>query len=377
MKWGLHMLLNYKIKKNLNDKQVQLLLDKLTYSIEGLEDLSYSEETNELIMKLDQSTDPDVCIQVADHLSEKVKNIRAFRTKVLTTNLNKNGELSEGGNHFNPMIRNSIDMHIENAVRNMTRKIANKMNADLRRYPSTIPLSVLQKCNYTESFPQNLYMISQFPHQLKELETVRQRGIDQNNTQLSGDALSPAVCFHCYEEMSNKRIITPAIFAIEGNCFRHEAKWRLAKHRIREFTMIELVFFGAPQEVEDVRTSIMNQVWEVFNEIGLTGSIATASDPFYFSEDAEKGQFQILSDMKYELEVNIKSDKENKNFSIASFNNVRESLAHKFNVKGVNNEVIHSGCVAFGVDRWVYALLATYGNKLEKWPSVVKSILEL
>jgi len=38
-----------------------------------------------------------------------------------------------------------------------------------------------------------------------------------------------------------------------------------------------------------------------------------------------------------------------------------------------NGEAAFSGCVAFGVERWLYAFLSRFGPDERSWPSVLRS----
>lgn len=353
-----------------------MLMEKLVYSIDCLKNLSYDMKSNNVILEISEGEDEFKCTQIINQLEREIKQVRVFPDKVLVTNKVEDiTKLKHASTNFNPFIRKQNAIKVEQCLRNHIMQFSKDIASEVRRYPSMIPFSVLEKCDYIGSFPQNLLMISEFPHDKSILEEIRVNHNTGPNTRLSEYVLSPAVCFHCYEEMSNQTIQTPLVFDMEGNCFRHEAPWRVGKHRLREFTMREIVYFGTPTYVEETRRNIMNLVWDWFNELGLIGSIVTASDPFYYSEDSNKGQHQIFTETKYELVADILEGDEVVSFSIASFNNVRETLCDKFNIKDNKDELLFSGCVAFGIDRWVYVLLAKYGDELECWPEKIKDIL--
>ena len=42
-----------------------------------------------------------------------------------------------------------------------------------------------------------------------------------------------------------------------------------------------------------------------------------------------------------------------------------------------SGEVLHTGCVAFGMDRLAVALFATHGAKISGWPASVREALKL
>jgi seryl-tRNA synthetase len=78
-----------------------------------------------------------------------------------------------------------------------------------------------------------------------------------------------------------------------------------------------------------------------------------------------------MADAKYELEFISVSGSSS---SIASFNNCQDTLCEKFEITDQEHRTLHSGCVAFGIDRWRAALFERYGSDSRNWPDVLKNI---
>lgn len=360
----------------LSFKQSESLVSKMMYSVEGISSCFLDAATQEVVVGLTAGSDLPLLDKTIEHLMHSEKNHRIFSHRLYKESENideTSGTLHDVDSIFvnDGAVRRDFAVLLFDMLDSLFVKLAYRYEANLRKYPAMIPMHTLEKCRYIPSFPQNIHFVSEIPHQLESLERVKEMNHLQEITRLSNYALSPAVCFHCYEELSGSRLNQPVVLTARGTCFRHEAPWRLGKHRLNEFSMREIVFFGHDEYVDTIRRTYMDEVWHLFESLGLRGKIETASDPFYFSEDVAKSQHQLMANMKYELIAAIGSD----SFSIASFNNMSDTLCKPFDVCGTDNKPLSSGCVAFGIDRWVYALLKTYGTDFEQWPSPIRTIL--
>jgi hypothetical protein len=373
----------YATQSILSHKQAESLVSKLIYSIEGITNCYLDSVTHEIVIELTPISDLDTIQNTISIMIEWEKNHRILSHRILKQSdesalvgeSNSSGLLSEIDSIYtaNGTVRRDFAVSLFELLDRIFVKLALRHQAKLRKYSSMISIKTLEKCRYIPSFPQNIHFVSEIPHQLETLERVKEANNLEDITRLSPFALSPAVCFHCYEELSGYQMNHPVVLTAIGNCYRHEAPWRLGKHRLNEFSMREIVLFGDAKFIESERYSIMEEVWLLFESLGLTGKIETASDLFYFSEDDAKSQHQLMANMKYELIVNINGGRES--FSIASFNHMGDTLCKPFKVHHVGDKPMNSGCIAFGIDRWVYALLAKYGIEFNYWPDHVKEVL--
>ena len=84
-----------------------------------------------------------------------------------------------------------------------------------------------------------------------------------------------------------------------------------------------------------------------------------ATDPFFDPRADPRFLMQKLEPIKREL---VFEDR----LAIASVNFHRDFFGETFGIT-VNGEPAFSGCLAFGVERWIYALLAHYGPAPEQW----------
>ncbi len=361
----------------MSPRQAEALVSKIIYSVEGISDCFLDPETRQVVVGLNADCDVPRLEKTIGLLIGWEKDHRVFSHRVRKESAAADAP-GEPTHEVEPAfardgaVRRGLAVRLFDALDALFVEWAYRFGAHLRQYPAMIPLRTLEKCRYIQSFPQNVHFVAEIPHRLDALERVKEAGPLGDIARLSSYALSPAVCFHCYEELSGRRLSEPEVLTARGACFRHEAPWRLGKHRLNEFSMREIVLFGDADYVETAREAYMDKVWNAFESLGLAGKMETASDPFYFSEDAAKSQHQLMANMKFELIAAAGGEA----FSIASFNYMGDTLCRPFDVCDPGGKPLHSGCIAFGIDRWVYALLRAHGTEYERWPARVRSVLE-
>ncbi|MDQ0417970.1 seryl-tRNA synthetase [Croceifilum oryzae] len=373
------MELRFAFENKLRKNQIESLYSKLIYSIEGIINCRFQEETEEIVVEFEDPSLVESIHQVVNRLIEEEKKMRTISPRILKKTSSPIDVISHDASihsifSSDGAVCKDSAISLFEALDQKFLNIAVQRGAHLRKYTSMIASEALEKCQYINSFPQNVFLVSEFPHQLEILEKVREGQSYDELARVKPYVLTPAVCFHCYEELSDQKLDQPIILTSKGNCFRHEATWRVGNHRLNEFQMREIVFMGDKEFVESLRQSILEEVWQLFESLGLQGRVETANDPFYFSQDAYKKNYQLMSDIKYELIVELA---EKSAFSIASFNNVRDTLCQQFHITSQDGVSLHSGCVAFGLDRWVYALLSKFGKDLQSWPEPVRDLLQL
>lgn len=193
--------------------------------------------------------------------------------------------------------------------------------------PSIVHSSVLEKADYFTSFPDLAIPIK------KDL------------------FLNPAICYHVYESMSNKTIKKTELHTVQGACFRTEKEYEDMK-RMLNFTMREIVVLGSNKDVEKFRQDLMTDIQAFAARLKLAGAIEKASDPFFVSA-ANRGKIllQKLYPLKYELRLTVGP---HESIAVASFNNHQDFFGKRFNITLKDGKPAHSGCVAFGLERWVF-----------------------
>ncbi|HYC52090.1 MAG TPA: hypothetical protein VEB19_13330 [Gemmatimonadaceae bacterium] len=224
---------------------------------------------------------------------------------------------------------------------------ARELGADDVAAPPVIPAATLERAGFVSSFPQLL------------LRTT-------------GDlAYSPAACYHRYAALAGTTLTNSVVLGVHARCRRVEADPRPLE-RATEFTMREVVVLGTAQDVERVRHRLLRRVDRFVTALALDGAIEPASDPFFASESAGRALAQRAGALKHELRLSLE---DGRRVAVASFNKHHDHFGRAFDI-AFAGQPAHSGCVAFGVDRWVLAFLTQHGFDERSWPSIIRDALE-
>lgn len=361
----------HKLGTPLNSTALDVFISRLNYSLGENTECKYNHETSELTVTTSADRQAEIKTTI-NEIESEIRTIRYFPKKYINNNLPDNLEAERSIESQSPPSVEHVDA-IAQKLEIQIRKIYSQYTNNAKIYPSLISLSAMNKCKYLHKFPQNAYVVEQFPHNYSILKSFCEEIDPRPLQEPSGKMLSPATCFHCYEEMSNQIVNGNLAIVAKSRCFRHEAAHRVAAHRLTEFNMIELIYIGDKDYTINTRNNLMSQVWELFCDLGLVGLIESASDPFYFPQDGLKTQFQLLAETKYELIAYSRQGKEN--FSVASFNYVSDSLCKSFNIQGIDGKFPHSGCVAFGIERLALSLFYRHGLDFAQWPEKTRKRL--
>jgi hypothetical protein len=106
------------------------------------------------------------------------------------------------------------------------------VGAEDRRYPTLIPTAVLARSGYLRSFPQFLLVAGRLRGDLDTYESFLADLHDgaaaalQRHTTHAGYVLSPAVCYHAYQQLADTELASP-LLAVTActTCYRHESRY--------------------------------------------------------------------------------------------------------------------------------------------------------
>lgn len=252
------------------------------------------------------------------------------------------------------------------------------------RTPTLIPSTVLAKCDYFRSFPHNVTFAAHLTEDAENIEGFRARY--QESDELDEYAmghmdtpkacLSPAVCYHTYYANRERTIPREGLtYEVCGKCFRYEASNMADLRRLWDFTMREVVFLGVREPLLEKRAKSMEMMSDFLEQHELAGEIRTASDPFFIAPDAvSKTYFQLSSETKFEVSLLLP---DNERMAVGSHNYHSDFFGRAFDTKVEGEEgAMHSVCVAFGLERWVYGFFQQHGAEVSEWPAVVREAKE-
>jgi len=252
--------------------------------------------------------------------------------------------------------------------------LGTRWSAEAMLAPSLISDRTLARAGYFRSFPQHVT----FASHLQDAHLENADALDLRATDLASPAgcLSPAVCYHVYGLYENQAVPeTGAVHGVCGKCYRHEGAGASDLRRLWEFTMRELVFLGPPEVVLANRDQSIEMISEILDTHQLAGEIRTASDPFFLAPDAlAKTYSQLKSDSKFEVSLFLSGGER---LAAGSVNYHADFFGRAFHASVEPSGTMHSACVAFGLERWVYAFLAQHGSDVQRWPDRVRSAPEV
>jgi seryl-tRNA synthetase len=250
---------------------------------------------------------------------------------------------------------------------------------EVLRFPPVMSRRQLEKSGYLKSFPHFLGCVCCLNGPEIEIrDAVERCEANQDWTPALSAAdlvLSPAACYPVYP-LAARRGAVPAKglqFDVASDCFRREPSKDL--DRLQSFRMREYVRIGTPEQVEDFRRRWMEWAPDFAGRLGLSCRIEQASDPFFGRGGKLMAMSQIEQALKFELLIPVRAAEQPT--ACMSFNNHRDHFATAWDLREAAGATVHTGCVAFGIDRLALALFATHGAQSVRWPAAVRSTLGL
>ncbi len=288
-----------------------------------------------------------------DRLFERQGDRTRFTSPVAA--LEARGDLTRAGTGQVTLAGLALDVlrAVDHTVAGWARSLA----AVERRYPTLIPVAVLERAGQAQSPSHHLTLAAHRD------ETAPRY------------ALAPAVCYHTYPEWEGRTLgADPTVLTARGRCYRYEGPQHVGLERLWDFTMREIIVLGTRAQVETFRRSLIRLVADFVTALVLDGAIEAATDPFFTTADTGRRLMQQAGGLKYELRLTVAAD--GHAVAAASFNHHHDFFGTRFGIRLASGETAHTGCVAFGLERWVLALLAQHGADESQWPAAFRAWLD-
>ncbi|PWK09642.1 hypothetical protein [Tumebacillus permanentifrigoris] len=259
------------------------------------------------------------------------------------------------------------------------KKIGRHFGAQQEYYPAIIHGDTLDKTNHFTSFPEHIHFVTHLREDLDVIESfardVRQAGgwaghapaIDQSHVMAQPRyTINPATCYHCYEGLQGEVLAGDGVVRTAvSKVHRYESKNHREFGRLLDFTMREVIFVGKPDFVKERRAKSIELLQQLVTEWELDCYIENANDPFFTNDFQVKASFQRNQEMKYELRMSVPYL--DQTISVSSSNFHSTTFGNAFQIKAGKRPAV-TGCMAFGLERWVFAFLAQYGLDEARWP---------
>ncbi|WP_424215883.1 hypothetical protein ACN20G_27415 (plasmid) [Streptomyces sp. BI20] len=158
--------------------------------------------------------------------------------------------------------------------------------------------------------------------------------------------LPSAACYGCFLDLSDTDLDTPLLITTAAQCFRNEDRHD-GLRRLWGFTMREIVCVGSADTVRAHLDRHRDRITAFGTALGLPLERRPATDPF-FEKDGRRTVMQLLAPVKDEY---LHTD----GTAVASTNNHRNFFGERRAIRHAGRPAF-TGCVAFGLERWVHAL---------------------
>lgn len=245
------------------------------------------------------------------------------------------------------------------------RRLASHWNAVEYAFPSMLPAAALDRLDYFRSFPQ----LATFPVTLDaedenlaafcEGEPVRDAELCLTKMAPLRHVLTPAACYHVYLDQQGAALDAPARFTTIATCFRRETHY-LPLRRQWSFSMREIVCLGTAGEVREFLDGAREQAVALLDEIQISVSWQGAADPFFRPASNPQYLMQKLEPVKTEMVFGGE-------LAIGSVNFHHAHFGESFSIRR-GSAAANSGCIAFGLERWLAAVIAVHGMDWRSWP---------
>jgi len=367
------------------------ILKQAAFISKEITELHFSEDGSEIVFSAPAARGPDLIASVQTLASRTQRALRSLERKVVFRSSDMNvphfsDDVDFSDVHFlgtGQVAMEGVPLALFRYFDRAFEGFGSPWQAKPLMTPTLIPTRVLARCDYFRSFPQYVTFATHLKEDVAVIDGFRgrhQTADDLDSAALADmdrpeACLSPAVCYHVYHLYEGKTIAPlGAIHGICGKCFRFESTNISDLRRLWDFTMREVVFMGAREEVLRARERSIEMMADFLRTHQLAGEIRTASDPFFISPEAtSKTYFQLSSDSKFEVSLLLPHGER---LAVGSHNYHSDFFGRIFNVNVEGGGPMHSVCVAFGLERWVHAFLQQHGDKPASWPDPIRNATE-
>jgi seryl-tRNA synthetase len=250
---------------------------------------------------------------------------------------------------------------------------------EILRFPPVMSRAIVEKSGYLKSFPHLLGCVSCLHGGEAAIRNLLE-GEAANQDWVGGLAatdlvLTPAACYPLYPLVAARGAVPEngLIFDVASYCFRREVSHEPG--RLQSFRMREYVYVGVPALALEFRKRWLARAEELAQQLALPYRLAPASDPFFGRVGKIMAMSQVEQALKFELLIPVNSEEDPT--ACMSFNYHQDHFGTTWGLQTDAQEVAHTACVAFGMDRLGLALFATHGLDLAQWPALTRETLSV
>jgi seryl-tRNA synthetase len=241
--------------------------------------------------------------------------------------------------------------------------------AQEERHPASLPAERLQRVDYLHSFPHQASFPVRLDPEEENLDRFRSGPMvgGDGRVRLTGlapvsEVLTPAACYHVYAAHEGESLPGPLYLTTANTCFRHEARYEPLR-RQWSFTMREIVCLGTAAETAGFIETGRSAVDLLLRQLDIETHWSAATDPFFRPLENPKYLMQRLQPTKHEAVYGG-------DLAISSANLHHEHFGAGFSITR-DERPAHSACLAFGIERWLFAVTDRHGISPCAWPDPV------
>jgi seryl-tRNA synthetase len=242
-------------------------------------------------------------------------------------------------------------------------------------FPPVIERRILEKVGYMDSFPQLAGTVHSFFGKELEARKLSERihagGAWGDAMGITDVSLNPAACYPLYPTLPGTVPAQGRVVTMLNWVFRHEPSpepTRMQAFRVREY-----VAAGPPDMVIAWRDRWLQRGLSLLEGLGLPAKADVATDPFF----GKGGKMLAASqkELKLKFEVLVPVISKDAPTACCSFNYHEAKFTDAFDIKLPGDELAHTACLGFGLERCVMALFQTHGFDPGGWPDAVRDKL--
>jgi len=248
---------------------------------------------------------------------------------------------------------------------------------EILRFPPVMSRAIVEKSGYLKSFPHLLGCVSCLhggEAAIRNLLNGNASGGDwASGLEATELVLTPAACYPLYPLVAARGGVPAGglAFDVASYCFRREVSHEPG--RLQSFRMREYVYIGGPERALEFRKRWLARAQQLTQQLALPHKVAPASDPFFGRVGKMMAMSQVEQALKFELLIPVNSEEEPT--ACMSFNYHQDHFGTTWGLRTTAEEVAHTACVAFGLDRLGLALFATHGLDVDGWPATARETL--
>lgn len=224
-------------------------------------------------------------------------------------------------------------------------------------FPPISSVSALDRIDYFRNFPHlGLAVAPLRPETVTQLarhETAAGDSFDPSQLTRPRYFLPSAACYPVYEHLRDRELSGAECITTVQRCFRNEERYE-GLERLLAFTMREVVVIGSSTQTREFLDRRKEWVRHFAECVGLELVVQIATDPF-FEAGGQRAQMQKLFPVKEEFVFQGR-------VAVSSVNFHRNFFGQRWNIRAEDGESAFSGCVAFGLERWLHALTMRYAD---------------